>query len=110
VGFSLKYKFLICKHPVLLTADCATTKRTFCREKAAKALKGIVGVGAVDADEHKSLGQEWGVQGFPTIKLMYTDASDKIKSIDYKGARTAKDIVEWAGSKALKVALDRLDD
>lgn len=38
-------------------------------EQAAKALKGIVAVGAVDADTHKSLGGEYGVRGFPTIKV-----------------------------------------
>ncbi len=38
-------------------------------QKAAKALKGFVGVGGVDCDEHKSLCGQYGVQGFPTIKI-----------------------------------------
>ncbi|CAF4148602.1 unnamed protein product, partial [Rotaria magnacalcarata] len=37
-------------------------------KRAATALKGIVKIGAVDADSHKSLGQQYGVSGFPTIK------------------------------------------
>ena len=38
-------------------------------QKAAKALKGIIGVGAVDCDQHKSLCGQYGVQGFPSIKV-----------------------------------------
>ena len=38
-------------------------------KKAGKALEGIVGVGAVDCDVHKSLCGQFGVRGFPTIKV-----------------------------------------
>jgi len=38
-------------------------------KKAAKALKGIVKIGAVDMTQHESLGQPYGVTGFPTIKV-----------------------------------------
>ena len=38
-------------------------------KKAAKALSGIVGVGAVDCDVHKSLCGQYGVRGFPTLKV-----------------------------------------
>lgn len=65
-------------------------------EQAAKALKGIVNVGAVDADQHKSLGGEYGVKGFPTIKLMYADDSGSIKSVEFNGGRAAKDIITFA--------------
>ena len=37
--------------------------------KAAKALKGIVRVAAVNADEHKQFAQRFGVKGFPTIRF-----------------------------------------
>ena len=40
------------------------------------------------------------MQGFPTIKLMYADASGKIKSSDYTGGRTAKDMVIYVADKA----------
>ncbi|XP_057656331.1 protein disulfide-isomerase A6 homolog [Diorhabda carinulata] len=66
--------------------------------KAANALKGIIKVGAVDTDEHKELGGQYGVRGFPTIKIF---GSDKRKPEDYNGGRTAKDIVE-AALKAAK--------
>ena len=39
-------------------------------EKAAKALEGIVNIAAVDADAHRDLGGQYGVQGFPTIKFL----------------------------------------
>ena len=38
-------------------------------EKLAKALEGIVNVGAVDADAHRDIGGQYNVQGFPTIKF-----------------------------------------
>ena len=40
-------------------------------QKAAKALKGIVGVGAIDCDQeaNKPLCGQYGIQGFPTIKV-----------------------------------------
>ena len=55
--------------------------------KAAKALKGVVKIGAVNADEHKSLGGQYQVQGFPTIKIF---GANKNKPEDYQGERTAK--------------------
>ena len=51
-------------------------------KKAASALKGIVRLGAVNADEHRSLGGQYGVKGFPTIKIF---GSNKNSPTDYKG-------------------------
>ncbi len=62
-------------------------------QKAAKALKGVVKVGAVNADEHRTLGGRFGVQGFPTIKIF---AANKNKPTDYQGARTAEGFVDVA--------------
>lgn len=67
-------------------------------KKAATALKGVVKVGAVDADEHKSLGGQYGVRGFPTIKVFNLN---KNKPEDFNGQRTAQGIVD-AGLKAAK--------
>ncbi|KAG5322810.1 PDIA6 isomerase, partial [Pseudoatta argentina] len=61
-------------------------------DKAATALKGVVKVGAVNADEHKSLGSKYGVRGFPTIKIFGLDK----KPEDYNGPRSAADIVDAA--------------
>lgn len=72
------------------------------------ALKGVVNVGAVDADAHGALGQQYGVKGFPTIKLMYADSSGNIKTVDYTGGRTANEMAKWAMSQAQKIVLARL--
>ncbi|KYN37122.1 Protein disulfide-isomerase A6 [Trachymyrmex septentrionalis] len=61
-------------------------------DKAATALKGVVKVGAVNADEHKSLGSKYGVRGFPTIKIFGLDK----KPEDYNGPRSAAGIVDAA--------------
>lgn len=61
--------------------------------KGATALKGIVKVGAVNADESKSLGGRFGVRGFPTIKIF---GANKNKPEDYSGPRTAQGLVDAA--------------
>ena len=66
--------------------------------KAASALKGVVKVAAVDADTHKSLGGQYGVRGFPTIKVF---GANKNSPTDYQGGRTAAAIVD-AGLSAVK--------
>uniref|UniRef100_A0A0B7AR86 protein disulfide-isomerase n=1 Tax=Arion vulgaris TaxID=1028688 RepID=A0A0B7AR86_9EUPU len=74
-------------------------------KKAATALKGVVKVGAVNADEHQGLGGQYGVKGFPTIKIF---GADKFKPSDYQGARTAQGIVEGALSAAQSMVKSRL--
>jgi len=66
-------------------------------KKAAQALKGVVKVGAVDADAHKSLGGQFGVQGFPTIKIF---GANKRSPSDFNGQRTAQGIVDAALAEA----------
>lgn len=56
-------------------------------------------VGAVNADEHKSLGGKYGVRGFPTIKIF---GADKQKPEDYNGGRTAQAIADAAINAAKK--------
>jgi len=73
--------------------------------KAAKALKGVVKIGAVNADDHKSLGGQYQVQGFPTIKIF---GLNKNKPEDYQGERTAKGLVSGAMSAAQKFVQARL--
>ena len=60
-------------------------------EKVAKALKGIVKVGAVDMTVHKSFGERYGVKGFPTLKIF---GANKSSPTDYNGGRTASAIVD----------------
>lgn len=39
-------------------------------------------LGAVNADEHKQLGGQYGIKGFPTIKVF---SSNKNSPTDYQG-------------------------
>lgn len=49
--------------------------------------KKLFQVGAVNADEHRSLGGQFQVQGFPTIKIF---GLNKRKPEDFNGQRTAQ--------------------
>jgi len=69
-------------------------------KKAASALKGVVKVGAVNADEHQSLGGQYGVKGFPTIKIF---GKNKNKPEDYQGARDAKGLIDGGLAAARKM-------
>eukprot|EP00899_Mesostigma_viride_P007599 jgi/Mesvir1/16840/Mv15733-RA.1 len=73
-------------------------------EKAAKALKGVVTVAAVDCDQYKELAGQYGVQGFPTIKIF----SAGQKPTDYNGQRTAQAIADAALQAAKSLASQRL--
>lgn len=74
-------------------------------KKAATALKGIVKMGAVDADQHNSLGSQYGVQGFPTIKIF---GSNKNKPEEYQGGRSSQAIVDTALNTLRSLVKDRL--
>ncbi len=65
-------------------------------EKAAKSLKGVVNVGAVDMTTDQEAGQAYGIQGFPTIKFF---GFDKSKPADYQGQRDDGSIVNYALEK-----------
>lgn len=74
-------------------------------KKAATALKGVVKIAAVNADEHQSLGGQYQIQGFPTIKVF---GANKNSPSDYQGGRTADAIVDTALSKLKSLVQDRL--
>ncbi len=74
-------------------------------EKAAKALKGVIKVGAVDMDAHKEVGGPYNVKGFPTIKWF---GADKKKPDDYQSGRDASSITDFALNQAKKAVKDRL--
>lgn len=65
-------------------------------EKAAKSLKGVVNVGAVDMTTDQEAGAAYGIQGFPTIKFF---GFDKSKPADYQGQRDDGAIVNYALEK-----------
>jgi protein disulfide-isomerase A6 len=65
-------------------------------EKAAKTLKGVVNVGAVDMTTDEAAGSQYGIQGFPTIKFF---GFDKSKPADYSGQRDDSSIVSYGLDK-----------
>ena len=75
-------------------------------EKAAKALKGIFKIGAVDADKEKELGGKYGIRGFPTVKFF---GIHKDKPVDYNSARTAESVIDFMFEKARAIANARLN-
>lgn len=60
----------------------------------------------MNADEHKSLGGRFGVQGFPTVKIF---GANKNKPEDYNGARTAQGLVSAALSAVKAKVNAKLD-
>lgn len=69
-------------------------------DKAAKALKGIANIAAVDATKEQVDAQ---IQGYPTIKF-YVDG----KASDYDGPRSADGIVDFMLRKFRNVAVSLL--
>ena len=65
-------------------------------EKAAKALKGIFKIGAIDADKERSIGGKYNIQGFPTVKFF---GIHKDKPVDYDKARTADAVINFMFDK-----------
>jgi len=55
-----------------------------------------VSIGKVDADEHKTLGKRFGVQGFPTLKW-FDGKSDSPE--DYQGGRDLESLSKWITDK-----------
>lgn len=49
-------------------------------------------IAKVDADAHKSLGEKYGVTGFPTIKFFPKDKKD---GLAFEGGRDLKDLVDY---------------
>ena len=74
-------------------------------EKAARALKGIFKIGAVDADKEKQLGAKYGIQGFPTVKFF---GIHKDKPVDYNSQRTAQAVIDFMFEKAKAITNARL--
>ena len=56
-----------------------------------------VSIAKVDADEHKSLGQRFGVQGFPTLK--WFDGKEGSEPEDYNGGRDLESLTKFITEK-----------
>ncbi|KDO22712.1 hypothetical protein SPRG_11026 [Saprolegnia parasitica CBS 223.65] len=67
-------------------------------KKAAKTLKTTAKLGAVDCTSNEQLAQQFGIQGYPTIKEF---GKNKNKPQDYRGGRTAREIVQHVKASPL---------
>ena len=74
-------------------------------EKAAKALRGIFKIGAIDADKEKTIAGRYGIKGFPTVKFF---GLHKDKPVDYNSARTAQAVIDFMFEKARAITNARL--
>ena len=74
-------------------------------EKAARALKGIFKIGAVNADSEKELAGKYGIQGFPTVKFF---GITKTNIQDYNGARSAQAIINYMFDRAKDIVNKRM--
>uniref|UniRef100_A0A1B6F3M5 protein disulfide-isomerase n=1 Tax=Cuerna arida TaxID=1464854 RepID=A0A1B6F3M5_9HEMI len=59
-------------------------------EEAAKNLRGVIKMGALDATVHSRKAQEYFIRGYPTIKLFNNGRVE-----EYSGGRSAADITNW---------------
>ena len=56
-----------------------------------------VSIANVDADEHKSLGKKFGVQGFPTLK--WFSGEKGAEPVDYSGGRDIESLTKFVQEK-----------
>ncbi|XP_059661938.1 protein disulfide isomerase-like 2-3 [Cornus florida] len=74
-------------------------------EKVAAVLEGVATVAALDAAAHPSLAQEYGIRGFPTMKVFAAGKSP----VDYKGARDVEPIAEFAVQQIKALLKERIN-
>jgi protein disulfide-isomerase A6 len=74
-------------------------------EKLASALDGIIKVGAVDMTTDQDAGAAFGIRGFPTLKFF---GANKNSPVDYQGARSVNEMLNFAFDNAKRTAEGRL--
>ncbi|CAD8057669.1 unnamed protein product [Paramecium sonneborni] len=73
--------------------------------KAAKALDGIIKIGALDMTTDGDAGKPYGVNSYPTIKFFGVNKADPIA---FEGERKKNAIVDYLLDRAREIALNRL--
>lgn len=81
---------------------CKNLAPTYEKVAAAFAGEPNVVIAKVDADKHRSLGERFGVEGFPTIKYFAAGAEGSLEeqAEDYPGGRSAADFMDFINEKA----------
>lgn len=83
-----------CKH---LVPEYKTLGETVAKDGA---LSSRIVVAKVNADEHRSLGERYGVKGFPTIKYFPRGKPATLENaVDYNGARNSDKFLEFLKEK-----------
>lgn len=62
--------------------------------KAAKKLRGVARLGAVNCDDHQDIAHRFGVQGFPTIKVFKGEGRQARRPSEYNSARSSQAFVD----------------
>jgi len=91
-GMLLEFYAPWCGHCKKLAPIYEKVATTFVNEES-------VIVANVDADAHKSLGEPYGVTGFPTLKWIPADCHDAACAVDYSGLREGEAIVDFINDK-----------
>lgn len=101
------YKEVIEQHPLLLVefyapwcGHCKNLEPHYA--EAATVLKNNdppIRIAKVDATEQKKIGESYGVQGFPTLKL-FKGSIEAETTVEYDGGRTKDEIVQWMIKKS----------
>ena len=71
----------------------SSSKPGHCLYRAA--FESLVTVAAINSDANPGLAQKMGIKGFPSVKWVAASGM-----ADYKGDRTAMDIVSWANQQS----------
>lgn len=72
-------------------------------------MQGIVRIGAVNCEEQQSICGQYGIQGFPTIKVFLGDKTgSQKKPTDYQGARSLKPMADYVVSMITDKYVTRL--
>ena len=75
-------------------------------EKAARALKGVFKIAAIDASNEKQIGGRYGIRGYPTVKFF---GLDKKNPEEYNQARSSEAIINFMFEKARNIVDSRLN-
>eukprot|EP01084_Bolivina_argentea_P280491 479695_1 len=76
---------------------CKSFKPDYAKVASAFAKEAEVEVVSVDADQHKSLAQKYGVSGYPTLKFFPKGSTDPK---DYTSGRTADAVVKYINKQS----------